>query len=96
MKRFRLSSEAARDIREIRDYIAKDDLRAAGRVRLQILGACRALAMNPAIGHKRQDITDKPVLFWPVGSYLVVYQYVDRFVEIIRVIHAARDAPNIL
>jgi hypothetical protein len=25
----------------------------------------------PGQGHTRKDLTDLPVLFWPVGSYLI-------------------------
>lgn len=57
MKRFKLSTEAANDIREIWAYIAKDSIGAARRVRLQVLEACERLAENPRIGHSRDDIT---------------------------------------
>jgi len=66
--RFILSPEAARDIREIWSYIADDSIRAARRVRLQLLDACQGLAENPLIGHSREDVTAKPVLFWPIGG----------------------------
>jgi len=68
MRRFKLSPEAARDIREIWSYIAQDSIKAARRVRLQIFAACQKIAQNPRIGHVRQDVTEEPVLFWPVGS----------------------------
>jgi plasmid stabilization system protein ParE len=90
MKRFKLSPEAAQDIREIWAYIAADR-----RVRLQILDACQRVARNPGIGHSREDLTDKPVLFWPTGSYLIVYA-ARKPVEIVRVLHGARDIPSLL
>jgi plasmid stabilization system protein ParE len=95
MKPFRLSPEAARDVREIWAYVAADSIKAARRVRLQILDACQSLAVNPGVGHSREDLTDKPVLFWPVGSYLIVYT-ARKPVEIVRVLHGARDIPNLL
>ena len=55
MRRFRLSPEAAHDIRDIWSYIAMDSVRAARKVRLQILDACRRLAENPGIGHARSE-----------------------------------------
>ena len=96
MKRVTLSPEAARDIREIWAFIAQDSIKAARRVRLQILDACQKLAENPGIGHSREDLTDKSVLFWPVGSYLIIYNPVRRPVEIVRVVHGARDVPSLL
>jgi plasmid stabilization system protein ParE len=96
MKRFKLAPEAARDIREIWAYIAKDSIKAARRVRLEIVDACRRIARNPRVGHSREDLTDKPVLFWPVGSYLIIYNPARKPVEIVRVVHAARDVPSLL
>ena len=92
MKRFKLSPEAALDIRSVWAYIAKDSIRAARRVRLQIMRACQAIAANPRIGHSRSDLTDKPLLFWPVGSYLIIYNPAPRPIEIVRVLHGALDA----
>jgi plasmid stabilization system protein ParE len=96
MKRFKLAPEAARDIREIWAYIAKDSIKAARRVRLEIVDACQRIARNPRVGHSREDLTDKPVLFWPVGSYLIIYNPARKPVEIVRVVHAARDVPSLL
>ena len=96
MKRFRLSLEAARDIHDIWSYIAEDSIHSARRVRLLILGACQKLAVHPGMGHPRTDLTNKPVLFWPVGSYLIIYNPTPRPVEIIRVVHGARDVPRLI
>jgi len=95
MKRFKLSPEAAQDIREIWAYIAADSIKAARRLRLQIFDACQRIADNPGIGHRRQDLTEKPVLFWPEGSYLIIYA-ARKPVEIVRVLHGARDIPSLL
>ncbi len=95
MKRFKLSPEAAQDIREIWAYIAADSIGAARRLRLQIFDACQRVADSPGIGHSREDLTDKPVLFWPTGSCLIIYT-VRKPVEIVRVLHGARDIPSLL
>ena len=55
MKSFQLSTDAAADIREIRNYIAEDSIDAARRFRLKLLAACRKLGSNPGLGHKRTD-----------------------------------------
>lgn len=96
MKRFKLSPQAAEDIREAWAYVARDNLDAAQRVRLGILEACRTIARNPHVGHSRTDLTDKPVLFWPSGSYLIIYNPARKQVEIVRVVHDARDIPGLL
>ena len=96
MKRFTLSPQAALGIRQIWATIASDSIQAARRTRLQVFDACRKIAGSPGIGHRREDLTDKPVLFWPVGSYLIVYNPAPRPVEIVRVVHGARDVPSLL
>ena len=96
MKGFKLSPEATGDIREIWAHIAADSIEAAGRIRLRILEACRRLAQNPGMGHRREDLTNAPVLFWPVGSYLIVYNPARRPLEIVRVLHGARDFASLL
>jgi antitoxin ParD1/3/4/toxin ParE1/3/4 len=90
MTRFKLSPEAAKDIREIWAYTAVESIKAARRLRLQIFDACQTIANNPGIGHRREDLSEKPVLFWPVGSYLIIYA-ARKPVEIVRVLHGARD-----
>jgi antitoxin ParD1/3/4/toxin ParE1/3/4 len=62
--RFSLSAEAASDIREIWLFIANDSVRAARKVRLQIMDACERLAQNPGIGHVREDLTERPLKSW--------------------------------
>jgi len=96
MKRFTLSPEAAGDIRAIWAFIAKDNVKAARRVRTKIFAGCQQVAENPGIGHSREDLTDKPVLFWPVGRYLIIYRATRKPVEIARVLHGALDIATIL
>ena len=85
MKTFRLSAQAAREVENIWEYIAKDDVAAASRVRLEFYEAFQKLADRPGIGHPRHDLTGQPVRFWPVRSYLVVYKADSRPLEIVRV-----------
>ena len=91
MSRFVLAKSAARDIREIYTYIAADRLQAASKVRKRIFTALQRIADHPGIGHTREDFTSRPVLFWPAGCYLIVYDPEARPVRIIRVLDGARD-----
>jgi plasmid stabilization system protein ParE len=95
MKRFTFSPEAARDVRDIWAYIADENIAAARKVRLNLFDACRLLAENPSIGHSREDLTDQPVLFWPVGSYVIIYDSRQKPISIVRVVHGARDVPSL-
>ena len=69
-----LSPESRDDLREIRDYLASRGGRRLARYVLQeITAAFRLLASHPEAGHLRNDLTPLPVKFWPVFSYLIVY-----------------------
>ena len=95
MKRFRLAAEAAADLTEIFNYIAEDSIDAAQRVSVGIYDEMKKLARNPGIGHKRRDLTSRDLLFWPIYSYLVVYQPTS-VLNIIAVLHGRRDVRKIL
>ena len=97
MKRHILSPEAKQDIRDIRKYyLEKADSRIARRVLEEIDRACRFLAEVPGAGHSRQDLTDDPVKFWQVFSYLIVYDPAAQPLGIVRVLHSSRDVASVL
>jgi len=50
----------------------------------------------PSMGHKREDLTAHPVVFWPVGAYLIVYRAGRSSVEIVAVTQGSRDIPAFL
>lgn len=62
----------------------------------EIAAAFRSLASKPGIGHFRDDLTDEPVKFWPVFSYLIIYDPTTRPVGVARVLHASRDLEAML
>jgi len=74
-------------------YIAADNPEAADRVEGEILDACERAAERPGLGGYRRDLTDKPVRFYAVReTYLVVYDPATEPLEVIRILHGARDA----
>jgi plasmid stabilization system protein ParE len=66
-----LSLDAEFDLDHIWEYIAADSIDAADRWITKLFDAFEALAQTPA-GHHRDDLTSYPVLFWPVGAYVIV------------------------
>ena len=50
----------------------------------------------PGMGHCRQDLTDRPVKFWGVYSYLIVYDPASLPLTVITVLHGARDVEHLL
>jgi plasmid stabilization system protein ParE len=62
----------------------------------KLFDAFDAIGNAPGIGHKREDLTAYPVLFWPVGAYLVIYRATSRPIEIVAVTQGARNIPAFL
>ena len=97
MKGYDLSPEAVDDLQEIWVYIARNHVAAADKLEADIYKACEMLAENPHLGHKRPELTDEPVLFWPVRrQYLVIYQQETQPLKIVRILHGARDAESMV
>ena len=96
MPSYELSPEALDDLRLIQDFIAIDSVKAAERVIDQLFQTFEQLAAWPKTGHMRTDLTSKKVLFWPTGSYLIVYRDSSDAIQIIAVLHGSRDVPSVL
>ncbi len=90
------SPEARLDLFAIWEYIARDNLDAADRVEQEIQRAVQLLVTQPELGHHRSDLTSKPVRFWPVHSYLIVYDPAARPLEVIRILSGYRDVAALL
>jgi plasmid stabilization system protein ParE len=95
MKTFVLTPLAARDLNEIWDYLAEDNVEAANGTLSALEKTMRKLAKQPGIGHLRDDLADRRHRFFLVYSYLIVYRAADPL-EVIRVLHAARDVQMLL
>ena len=74
MSRYILGRGAEWDLDDIWEYIAQDSVEAADRLLAEIFEGFELLARNPGIGHRREDLTNYPVLFWPIGNYLIIYR----------------------
>jgi len=88
---FKLHPEAARDITDIWEYIAKDNPLAAGRVREDILDAIRKLVRFPYQGHKRPDLTSRPLRFQTVRNYIIAYAPDEKPLLVIAALHGSRN-----
>lgn len=90
--RYDLSAEAQTDLQDIKEYYLRHaDRRVARYVLGEITRAFRFLAATPGAGHLREDLTDEPVKFWTVFSYMIVYDPVRKPIGIARVLHGNRD-----
>lgn len=94
--RFRLTPDAESQLGDILEFIATDSEAAAVGVRDAIYKACDLLASHPQLGHTREDLTARPLKFWSVYSYLVVYDPSSEPLAIVAVLHGARDVEQFL
>jgi plasmid stabilization system protein ParE len=83
--------EALLDLDEIWEYIRADNLDAADRLLEEILSAIRALASFPHRGHRRPDLTGRPIRFIRVRDYLIAYAPDDKPLWVIAVMHGHRS-----
>jgi plasmid stabilization system protein ParE len=65
--------EALFDLDEIWEFIRADSLDAADRVIAEILAAIDQLVPFPHQGHRRPDLTSRPLRFILVREYLIAY-----------------------
>lgn len=98
MSDFVIAPAACIDLDEIWDYYALElqNPDAADRIRDEIFDAFRKLAKTPGMGHSRRDLATERLRFWPVRKYLIIYRGVKQPLEVVRVIHGARDVEAIL
>lgn len=97
MKRFTLTRPAERDLDVIKDYLAAQaGAHVARRVLSEIRSAIRFLATDPLAGHRREDLTARPLRFWPLYHYLIVYDPASQPITVLRILHGMRDVEQIL
>ena len=78
------------DLIEIWDYIADDSEARADTFIDRIDQKFRTLAQRPAIGRLRDELA-ADLRSFPVGRYVIYYRSLPNGVEIVRVLHSARD-----
>jgi plasmid stabilization system protein ParE len=83
--------DAAIDLDEIWDFIAKDNLDAADKVIEEILASLDTLVPFPHQGHKRSDLTSRPLLFAVVREYLIAYAPDESPLWVIAVMHGQHN-----
>ena len=88
---YALHPDAFADLNEIRDYIAQNNPDAADRVIAEIFDAIRGLVPFPDQGHRRPDLTSRPLRFIVVREYLIAYAPGEKPLWIIAVVHGRRS-----
>lgn len=94
-RRFTRTAEAEEELIGLWVYVAADNEPAADRLLERIEEACRRLAEFPELGAAHDEV--RPGLrLLPVGSYLLLYRRTEEGIELVRVVHGARDWREIL
>ncbi len=86
-----LHPQARIDLDEIWEFIRRDNLDAADKVIADILASIDALVPFPHLGHKRPDLTSRPLRFMLVRDYLIAYAPEEEPLWIIAVMHGRRS-----
>ena len=92
MKRFFvLTPEARKDLKEILLDIAEDSPATAERLRSEFYEGLQLLGRSPGIGHYHEELLGRKYRFWNFYSYVVAYVWEAKPIQVISVVHGARD-----
>ena len=91
-----VSAEAQNDLFEIWRRIAEDSVDLANRMNGEFYDLFASLGRMPGQGHARKDLTARPVLFFPMYSFLVAYQPDVPPIRIMAVLRGKRNVKRIL
>ncbi len=94
MPQIRISPRASSDLTEIWSYIADDSVANADGFIDKLHDAIQALAKQPRSGRRREELAPG-ILSIPFGRYIIFYRASQDAIEIVRVLHGARDIQSI-
>lgn len=84
---------AAADIADIWDYIAEDSLPQADAWVDRLDKQLRLLSTQPLLGRQRDELAPQ-VRSLPFGRYVIFYVALDDGIDVLRVLHSARDVDS--
>src|SRR5580692_11698190 len=91
MKGYEFHPEAEIDLDTIWQFIAEDNPDAADRTIDEIESAIEALVPFPHQGHRRPDLTSRPLRFTTAGHYLIAYAPDKAPLWIVAIMHGRRS-----
>ena len=96
MSQFRITPRASSDLIEIWSYIADDSEKHADTFIDKLYDTLQALSSQPGMGRRRDELAPG-VHSFPFGRYIIFYRVVPSpiEIEIVRVLHGARDIETI-
>jgi toxin ParE1/3/4 len=94
VSQLRISPRASADLIEIWSYIADDSVANADAFVDKLYQTILALGRQPGSGRQREELAPG-IQSFPVGRYMIFYRGVAGAIEIVRVLHGARDIESI-
>ena len=93
-----LAPRARNDLLEAIRWIAKDNPAAARALRGTVAGALGRIGSHPEIGTVRSDLAELPYRFLTLTGfpYVIVYNSQRLPPRVLRILHGARDIPDVL
>ena len=91
MKEYDFHPGARSDLDEIWEFIASASINAADKMIADILKAVSTLVPFPHQGHRRTDLTSRPLRFIRVYDYLIAYAPDDQPLWVVAVFHGHRS-----
>ncbi len=88
---FRLTPQARAALRDILLDIATDHPDAAERLRTRLYRGLQRLGQAPGIGHFHEELLDRRFRFWNFHPYVICYIWQKRPIQIIAIVHGARE-----
>lgn len=98
MSRYVLMPAAKEDLIDIRDFYLKEaGYRVARQMVAEFAEAFCFLAATPGAGHLRRDLAEeRPILFWPMRDYLILYKPATNPLQILSIFRGSRDIPALV
>ncbi|SRR6266481_1660037 len=98
MSGYILTPTAQADLVAIRAYYVEEaGPRVSRQMLVEFVEAFRFLSRTPTAGHKREDLAqDRPILFWTMRDYLIIYQQRTSPLKIVTIVRGSRDIPTLI
>jgi toxin ParE1/3/4 len=90
----RISPRARSDLIEIWSYIADDSVASADAFINKLYETIQVLAKQSGSGRHREELAPG-ILSFPFGRYIIFYRASQGAIEIVRILHGARDIQTI-
>ena len=94
MSQITISPRATADLIEIWSYIAEDSVLNADAFIDRLDETLQVLASQPGAGRLRKELAPG-ILSFPFSRYVIFYRQSRRTIEVVRVLHGARDIQTI-